>query len=158
MVRGQSTAAWAPALIDAGLSWTRERGCGRGSIWKVTVTAAIGGWTGLRCSWRSWQTTSATSRRSAWRLRGQRAAARGLAEVELNQVIRDRSSIEAAEAELARVESDPGLLGAIADAREHLNRCRADIPELIEARRRVLELARQMVKAPEPLRGTAPTA
>ena len=74
------------------------------------------------------------------------------AEGELDHVTRDRSSIEAAEAELARVEADPGLLGAIDDARERLNRARADTPELIEARRKVLELARRMVAPPEPLR------
>src|SRR5215467_9986685 len=48
------------------------------------------------------------------------------AEGELDHVTGDRSSIEAAEAELARVEADPGLLGAIDDARERLNRARAD--------------------------------
>jgi hypothetical protein len=74
------------------------------------------------------------------------------AEEELDQVTRDRSSIEAAEAELARVEADPGLLGAIDDARERLNRARADTPELIEARRKVLELARRLVAPPEALR------
>jgi len=74
------------------------------------------------------------------------------AEAELDQVTRDRSSIEAAETELARVEADPGLLGAIDDARERLNRARADTPELIEARRKVLELARRLVAPPEPLR------
>jgi len=74
------------------------------------------------------------------------------AEDELDQVTRDRSSIEAAEAELARVEADPGLLGAIDDARERLNRARADTPELIEARRKVLELARRLVAPPEALR------
>lgn len=73
-------------------------------------------------------------------------------ERELEHVTRDRSPIEAAEAELARVEADPGLLGAIDDARERLNRARADTPELIEARRKVLELARRMVAPPEPLR------
>ncbi|HEY4028323.1 MAG TPA: hypothetical protein VGO86_17990 [Candidatus Dormibacteraeota bacterium] len=77
------------------------------------------------------------------------------AEDELDQVTRDRSSIEAAEAELARVEADPGLLGAIDDARERLNRARADTPELIEARRKVLELARRLVAPPEALRAAA---
>jgi len=77
------------------------------------------------------------------------------AEAELDQVTRDRSSIEAAEAELARVEADPGLLGAIDDARERLNRARADTPELIAAPRKVLELARRLVAPPEPLRAAA---
>ncbi len=76
-------------------------------------------------------------------------------EGELEQVTRDRSSIEAAEAELARVEADPRLLGAIDDARDRLNRARADTPELIEARRKVLELARRMMAPPEPLRAAA---
>jgi hypothetical protein len=74
------------------------------------------------------------------------------AERELDAITRDRSSIEAAEAELARVEADPGLLGAIDEARERLNRARADTPELIEARRKVMELARRLVAPPEPLR------
>jgi hypothetical protein len=77
------------------------------------------------------------------------------AENELDHVTRDRSPIEAAETELARVEADPGLLGAIDDARERLNRARADTPELIEARRKVLELARRMVAPPEALRAAA---
>jgi hypothetical protein len=80
------------------------------------------------------------------------------AENELDHVTHDRSSVEAAEAELARVEADPGLLGAIDNARERLNRARADTPELIEARRKVLELARRMVSPPEPLRAAAPLA
>ena len=70
----------------------------------------------------------------------------------------DRTSVEAAEAELARVEADPGLLGAIDDARERLNRARADTPELIEARRKVLELARRLVAPPEPLKGAPASA
>jgi len=78
------------------------------------------------------------------------------AEAELDGVTRDRSSIEAAETELARVEADPSLLGAIDDARERLNRARADTPELIEARRKVLELARRLVAPPEALRAAAP--
>ena len=77
-------------------------------------------------------------------------------EAELDQVTRDRSPIEAAETELARVEADPSLLGAIDDARERLNRARADTPELIEARRKVLELARRLVAPPEALRAGAP--
>ena len=90
--------------------------------------------------------------REAGRTKADRdAKARGTEE-ELDQVTRDRSSIEAAEAELARVEADPGLLGAIDDARERLNRARADTPELIEARRKVLELARRLVAPPEALR------
>jgi len=80
------------------------------------------------------------------------------AEAELDQVTRDRSSIEAAETELGRVENDPGLLGAIDDARERLNRARADTPELIEARRKVLELARRLVAPPEPLKGAPASA
>src|SRR6266851_4418795 len=52
-------------------------------------------------------------------------------------------------------EADPSLLGAIDDARERLNRARADTPELIEARRKVLELARRLVAPPEALRAAA---
>jgi len=57
--------------------------------------------------------------------------------------------IEGAEAELARVEADPALLGAIDDARQRLERARADTPELVEARRKVLEIARKLVAPPE---------
>ena len=74
------------------------------------------------------------------------------AESELDSVTRDRSRVEAAEAELARVEADPGLLGAIDDARQRLERARADTPELHDARRKVLELARRVIAPPEPLR------
>lgn len=80
------------------------------------------------------------------------------AEDELDSITHDRSTIEAAESELARVEADPALLGAIDDARERLNRARADTPELIEARRKVLELARRLVAPPEPLRAATPLA
>jgi hypothetical protein len=90
--------------------------------------------------------------REAGRFKADRDDKARKAENELEAVTRDRSSIEAAEAELARVEADPGLLGAIDDARERLNRARADTPELIEARRKVMELARRMVAPPEPLR------
>jgi hypothetical protein len=94
--------------------------------------------------------------REAGRSKSDRDSKAKQAEEELDTVTRDRSSIEAAEAELARVEADPKLLGAIDDARERLNRARADTPELIEARRKVLELARRMVAPPEPLRAAAP--
>ena len=77
------------------------------------------------------------------------------AENELESVTRDRSRVESAEAELARVEADPGLLGAIDDARHRLERARADTPELTDARRKVLELARRVSAPPEPLRVAA---
>jgi hypothetical protein len=94
--------------------------------------------------------------REAGRTKADRDDKARRAENELDHIMRDRSTIEAAEAELARVEADPGLLGAIDDARERLNRARADTPELIEARRKVLELARRMVAPPEPLRAATP--
>jgi hypothetical protein len=96
--------------------------------------------------------------REAGRAKADRDEKARAAEAELDHVTRDRSSIEAAEAELARVEADPGLLGAIDDARERLNRARADTPELIEARRKVLELARRLVAPPEALRAAVPLA
>jgi hypothetical protein len=67
-------------------------------------------------------------------------------------VTRDRSRVEAAEAELARIEADPGLLGAIDEARQRLERARADTPELTDARSKVVELARRVIAPPEPLR------
>jgi len=78
------------------------------------------------------------------------------AENELDHVTRDRSSIEAAESDLAQVDADPSLLGAIDDARQRLNRARADTPELIEARRKVHELARRLTSPPEALRAATP--
>jgi DNA repair exonuclease SbcCD ATPase subunit len=74
------------------------------------------------------------------------------AENELDSVTRDRSRVEAAEAELARIEADPGLLGAIDEARQRLERARADTPELTDARSKVVELARRVIAPPEPLR------
>jgi hypothetical protein len=74
------------------------------------------------------------------------------AEDDLDSITRDRSVIEGAEAELARVEADPALLGAIDDARQRLERARADTPELVEARRKVLEIARKLVAPPEALK------
>lgn len=80
------------------------------------------------------------------------------ADKELDGILRDRSAIEAAEADLDRIEKDPSLLGAIDAARERLERARADTPELIDARRRVSDLARRLVAPPEPLRAAAPAA
>jgi hypothetical protein len=74
------------------------------------------------------------------------------AENDLEAALRDRSSVEAAEGELARLEADPALLGAIDASRRRLERARGDTPELIAARRRVVEVARQLIAPPEPLR------
>jgi hypothetical protein len=63
-------------------------------------------------------------------------------------LVDDRSRIEAAESELAGVDGDPALLGPIDEAQQRLNRTRADTPELIEARRKLLELARQLTAPP----------
>ena len=83
------------------------------------------------------------------------------AEAGLDATLQDRSSVEDAEAELARLEADPGLLGAIDASRQRLDRARGDTPELIAARRRVVEVARQLIAPPEPMRmerGTAATS
>jgi hypothetical protein len=101
------------------------------------------------------QSVEATSSREA------RLAEARRAEDSLDAVIRDRSQIEAAESELARTEADPRLLGAIDDARQRLERARADTPELIEARRKLLEVATRLTSPPEPLRpvtGLLPSA
>jgi hypothetical protein len=79
----------------------------------------------------------------------------GRAENQLSNVIRDRSKIEAAEAELGRVEADPDLLGAIDEARQRLAQARADTPELNQARRKLLELARRVAAPPEALKEVA---
>jgi len=73
------------------------------------------------------------------------------AENELDTISGDRSAVEAAEAKLADVEAGPSLLRAIDDARLGLQRVREDTPELLEARRKVLELGRLLVAPPEPL-------
>jgi hypothetical protein len=90
--------------------------------------------------------------REAAAARQEREAKARKAEAELEAVTRDRSRVEAAEAELARVEADPALLGAIDEARQRLERARADTPELNDARRKVLELSRRVIAPPEPLR------
>jgi hypothetical protein len=74
------------------------------------------------------------------------------AEADLQAALQDRSSVEAAETELARLEADPSLLGAIDASRGRLDQARGDTPELIAARRRVVEVTRQLVAPPEPLR------
>jgi hypothetical protein len=84
--------------------------------------------------------------------RRERDAQTVAAETDLDAVVGDRSSIEAAEAELGRLEADPGLLGAIDAARRRLDRARGDTPELIAARRQLVEVARQLTAPPEPLR------
>ncbi len=73
------------------------------------------------------------------------------AENELDTISRDRSAIETAEAKLADVESGSSLLSAIDDARLRLERAQGDTPELVEARRKVLELGRRLVAPPGPL-------
>ncbi|MDQ6743592.1 MAG: hypothetical protein M3Z97_11905 [Candidatus Dormibacteraeota bacterium] len=90
--------------------------------------------------------------REAAAARQERDAKARKSEGELDSVTRDRSRVESSEAELARVEADPALLGAIDDARQRLERARADTPELNDARRKVLELARRVIAPPEPLR------
>jgi hypothetical protein len=87
----------------------------------------------------------------ATRARNERLELARKAEAELDAIIRDRSPIDAAEADLARTEADPALLGAIDDARQRLERARADTPELIEARRKLLEIATRLTSPPEPL-------
>jgi hypothetical protein len=94
--------------------------------------------------------------REATAARQEREAKARKAESELELVSRDRSRIESSEAELARIEADPGLLGAIDDARQRLERARADTPELNDARRKVLELARRVIAPPEALRVAKP--
>ncbi|MBJ7600824.1 hypothetical protein [Candidatus Nephthysia bennettiae] len=90
--------------------------------------------------------------REAAAARQEREAKSRKAEGELETVYGDRSKVETAEAELSRIDADPGLLGAIDDARQRLERARADTPELNDARRKVLELARRVIAPPEPLR------
>jgi hypothetical protein len=68
----------------------------------------------------------------------------------LDAVTRDRSSVEAAEAELARAEADPRIVGMLDDAHQRLES--RDKPELVDARRKVLELARRLTAPPELLK------
>ncbi|MBJ7612580.1 MAG: hypothetical protein DLM67_07690 [Candidatus Nephthysia bennettiae] len=87
----------------------------------------------------------------AKRAAGERDATTRQAESDLEAALRNRSSVEAAEGELSRLEGNPALLGAIDASRRRLERARGDTPELIAARRRVVEVARQLVAPPEPL-------
>jgi hypothetical protein len=68
----------------------------------------------------------------------------------LDAVTRDCSPVEAAEAELARVEADPRIVGMLDDAHQRLES--GDTPELIDARQKVLELARRLTEPPELLK------
>jgi hypothetical protein len=89
--------------------------------------------------------------REAIAARHEREASARKAENELEAVTRDRSGIEGSEAELARIEADAGLLGEIDEAKQRLERARADTPELVDARRKVQELVRKVTASPEPL-------
>jgi hypothetical protein len=74
-----------------------------------------------------------------------------LAEDRLEEIVRDRSKVEVAEAELVRVDADHGLRSAIDEGRRRLMLARADTPEIVEARRKLTELARRMTAPPAPL-------
>lgn len=74
------------------------------------------------------------------------------AEALLEATLEDRSAVERAEGELARLEADPGLLGAIDASRRRLNRAGGETPELIAARRRLTDVAQQLTAPPAPLR------
>jgi hypothetical protein len=73
------------------------------------------------------------------------------AEQELEAVLSHRSSIEAAEAEVVRVEASSELRRAIDDARERFQRHTRETPTLLLARRRLEEVMLPLVRAPEPL-------
>jgi hypothetical protein len=90
--------------------------------------------------------------REAIAARHEREARARKAENELESVTRDRSGIERSESELARIEADAGLLGEIDEAKQRLERARADTPELADAHRKVTELVRRVIAPPEPLR------
>jgi O-Antigen ligase len=75
---------------------------------------------------------------------------RRAAEWELDAMARRRSSIEAAVAELKKVEADPGLFAAIDAARLRLKRARADTETLLRARRRIQEQVAR-AQSPQPL-------
>ena len=104
-----------------------------------------------KATWRFAEVVNRHAQEAA-HVKADRDAAAHKAEEELESITRDRSSVQAAESELSRVEADPELLGAIDEARHRLERARADTPELNEARRKVLELARRVVAAPDPLK------
>jgi hypothetical protein len=96
--------------------------------------------------------------REAKRASDERDAGARKAEENLDRTFRDRSRIEAAEQNLARVEADPSLLGAIDEARHRLHQARADTPELNRARQKVLELANRLVAPPEALQTDSATS
>jgi hypothetical protein len=73
------------------------------------------------------------------------------AEQHLDALGRDRSSVEAAEAQLALVQTDHGLLAAIDQARQKVQQAETAIPQLVEANKKVSEAVNRLLTPPEPL-------
>jgi hypothetical protein len=73
------------------------------------------------------------------------------AEQKLEALGRDRSSVEAAEKELARVKADLDLQAAIESARQKVEQADNPIPELVAARKKVDEEVSRLLTPPEPL-------
>ncbi|MDQ6792706.1 MAG: hypothetical protein M3075_18990 [Candidatus Dormibacteraeota bacterium] len=73
------------------------------------------------------------------------------AEQTLEALGRDRSSVEAAEKELARVKADQELQAAIERARRNLEQAGNPISQLVAARKKVEEEVSRLLTPPEPL-------
>jgi hypothetical protein len=73
------------------------------------------------------------------------------AEQHLDALARDRSSVEAAEAQLGLVQTDHGLLAAIDQARQKLQEAETAIPQLVEANKKVSEAVTRLLTPPEAL-------
>jgi hypothetical protein len=81
--------------------------------------------------------------------RSERDSSQQEAERQVQVAMGDRSSIEAAEAELARVQADQDLLGSIEGARRRLARLEQGLPELREAQQRLAQVVSELLTAPE---------
>lgn len=73
------------------------------------------------------------------------------AEQHVHSLRRDRSSIEAAEAQQALVQTNHGLLPAIEQARRKVKQVEIPIPQLVEANKRLSEAVTRLLTPPEPL-------
>jgi hypothetical protein len=73
------------------------------------------------------------------------------AEETLEALSRDRSSVEAAQREVARVQTDQQLHAAIERARRNLEQAGNPIPQLVAARKKVEEEVNKLLTPPDPL-------
>jgi hypothetical protein len=73
------------------------------------------------------------------------------AEQRLEATIRDRSMIESAKSELARLQNDPGELADIQEAERHLEDVERNLPEAAQAQQGLAHVIRRLLSPPEAL-------